>query len=394
MKHKSFLIFIFGILFVINLFGYTAIQYFMNREPAIVVASEGSADYNATSSVGVTISHTKDWPDSNFRHGVQYDGVIVNDSDHQLTAWEIKVTLPDDCEVTDSWNIVYELDGNVMTCYPVDYNYIILPHFQQTFGFILREKEIEEITTYSATFHPQYEISDYPMFWVNLVFSFALGIIVIITVAVELRTMTLQSQNLRDKTIIIDTMKTFSNFIDTKDPYTRGHSTRVAFYSKELAKKLHLYDRDVELIYYIALLHDIGKILIPDDILNKPGKLTTEERQIIETHTTMGADILKDFTAIPGIMDGARYHHEHYDGSGYPSKLVGKDIPYLARIICVADSYDAMSSDRCYRPRLDNDTIISELTSNSGKQFDPEIVSAMLELIKETNFFTEVNAEA
>lgn len=387
MKRKKHLMFIFGLLFIINLLGYCVIQYQLEREASIEIEPKSLTEVNNEEDVNVTLLRSKDWPEGKFYHGVQYDVSILNDSSHQLTAWEITIPVPKKAKVTDSWNIVYKCEDDILTASPVDYNMIVEPHSQQTFGFILKTKEIEDIESLHAHFIPIYHSSDYPLFWANVAFTCILFISAIISIIVELRTASLRSQNLMDKHIIIQTMKTFSNFVDAKDPYTRGHSARVAYYSRELAKKLHLPDRDVELIYYIALLHDIGKVLIPDDILNKPGRLSPEEREIIETHTTKGAGILKDFDAIPGIADGARYHHEHYDGSGYPARLSGEDIPFLARIICVADSYDAMSSDRCYRPRLDNDTILDELMTNSGKQFDPEIVTAMLDLIKETNFF-------
>ena len=126
-------------------------------------------------------------------------------------------------------------------------------------------------------------------------------------------------------------------------------------------------EEDRNRLYYIALLHDIGKIGITDAILNKKGKLTAEERQEIEKHVTIGGDILKDFTALEGIADGARYHHERYDGKGYATGLKGKDIPLFARIIAVADSFDAMSSERCYRPQLKMPSIIVELKMEAGR---------------------------
>ena len=129
------------------------------------------------------------------------------------------------------------------------------------------------------------------------------------------------------------------------------------------------------------MLHDIGKIGIPDSILNKPDKLTKDEREVIQTHVSMGGDILKNFNALEGISDGARYHHERYDGKGYCSHIKGDDIPLTARIICVADTYDAMSSDRCYRKALPQSVIREELIKGAGTQFDPEIVPYMLEMM-------------
>lgn len=133
----------------------------------------------------------------------------------------------------------------------------------------------------------------------------------------------------------------------------------------------------------MGMLHDIGKIGIPDAILKKPGKLTEGEMQIIRNHPTIGGEILKDFTAIQGISDGARYHHERYDGNGYNEGLKGEEIPLAARIICVADSYDTMSSKRVYKELHEENYILSELDQCSGKQFDPEIVPFMIEMIKD-----------
>ncbi len=133
--------------------------------------------------------------------------------------------------------------------------------------------------------------------------------------------------------------------------------------------------------YYIALMHDCGKISIPDSILNKDSTLEPSERKIIESHTKVGAGILKEFTAIPGIQDGALHHHERFDGNGYPDKLKGEEISLVSRILCVADAFDAMNSDRCYRSKLPQEKILSELKENSGKQFDSNVVQHLLDII-------------
>ena len=185
------------------------------------------------------------------------------------------------------------------------------------------------------------------------------------------------------KEIIDQSLKTFAGTIDAKDKYTNGHSLRVAKYSQELARRMNMSKEEQERIYYIAMLHDIGKIGIPDSILNKPGKLTDEERQIIQKHPAIGADILKNYTAIEGIADGARYHHERIDGKGYCEGLSGDDIPLIARIIGVADTYDAMSSKRCYRDSLSSDVIIEELKRVAGSQLDQDIVPHMLDMIED-----------
>ena len=183
--------------------------------------------------------------------------------------------------------------------------------------------------------------------------------------------------------IVNQSLETFAHAIDAKDQTTNGHSQRVAIYSAEIAKRMGMSDEEQEQIYYMGMLHDIGKIGIPDAILKKPGKLTEEEMQIIRNHPTIGGEILKDFTAIQGISDGARYHHERYDGNGYNEGLKGEEIPLAARIICVADSYDTMSSKRVYKELHEENYILSELDQCSGKQFDPEIVPFMIEMIKD-----------
>lgn len=183
--------------------------------------------------------------------------------------------------------------------------------------------------------------------------------------------------------MVNQSLETFAHAIDAKDQNTNGHSQRVAIYSAEIAKRMGMSDEEQEQIYYMGMLHDIGKIGIPDAILKKPGKLTEEEMQIIRNHPTIGGEILKDFTAIQGISDGARYHHERYDGNGYNEGLKGEEIPLAARIICVADSYDTMSSKRVYKELHEENYILSELDQCSGKQFDPEIVPFMIEMIKD-----------
>ena len=138
---------------------------------------------------------------------------------------------------------------------------------------------------------------------------------------------------------------------------------------------------EVDNIYYIALLHDIGKIAIPDSILNKPGRLTDQEFSVMKKHTTRGAEILQGISTIPQIVEGAKSHHEKYDGSGYPEGKKGEDIPFVARIICCADCFDAMASKRVYKEPFSMDVIIKEFERCAGTQFDPKIAKVVIELI-------------
>lgn len=178
-------------------------------------------------------------------------------------------------------------------------------------------------------------------------------------------------------------MKMLSTTIEAKDEYTRGHSHRVAEYSVLIARELGWSGKDLENLKNATYLHDIGKIGIPDTILNKPTKLTDEEFSIIKEHTTIGANILKNISLIDHVQEIVRNHHERYDGNGYPDGLKGEEIPIRARIVAVADSYDAMSSHRIYRNQLPLEKIIRELEHNKGTQFDPEIADIFLKLLSE-----------
>ncbi len=178
-------------------------------------------------------------------------------------------------------------------------------------------------------------------------------------------------------------VQALANTIDAKDSYTNGHSTRVAKYSVMLAQRMGYAGDALERLRYAALLHDIGKIGVPKEIINKPSRLTDEEYAVIKTHPVIGSNILKEITEIPDISIGARWHHERYDGKGYPDGLKGEEIPEIARIIGVADAYDAMTSKRSYRGVIAQENVKNEVERCKGTQFDPEIADIMLELIKE-----------
>lgn len=183
------------------------------------------------------------------------------------------------------------------------------------------------------------------------------------------------------KTLSVEVMEALAHTIDAKDEYTRGHSVRVAKYSRMLAEKLGLSAEDCENVYYMALLHDIGKIGVPNEIINSTAKLTDDEYAVIKTHPSIGYDILSEIKSRPDLSIGARWHHERYDGKGYPDGKKGEDIPFFARIIAVADSYDAMTSNRSYRNYMPQDKVRFEIENNIGTQFDPDIAKCMLAII-------------
>ena len=178
------------------------------------------------------------------------------------------------------------------------------------------------------------------------------------------------------------------NTIDAKDSYTNGHSTRVAKYAVMLAERLGYSGEKLEHLQYTALLHDIGKIGVPKEIINKPTRLTDEEYEIIKTHPVIGSKILQEISEIPDIAIGARWHHERFDGKGYPDGLQGYEIPETARIIGVADAYDAMTSNRSYRNYLPQEKVRDEIEKGKGTQFDPQIAELMLELIRGDKDYT------
>ena len=171
--------------------------------------------------------------------------------------------------------------------------------------------------------------------------------------------------------------------VDAKDQRTSDHSKRVAIYSKQIARAYGLEEKQCRDIEWAAQMHDIGKIGIPDAILNKPGRLTDEEYAVMKSHTTHGAEILKDFTLLDNVIDGTQYHHERYDGRGYPRGLKGEESPLFARIIGVADAFDAMTANRIYRQQMDFSYVLGEMERGRGTQFDPQFVDILLKLIKD-----------
>ncbi|MCR5672812.1 MAG: response regulator [Lachnospiraceae bacterium] len=181
----------------------------------------------------------------------------------------------------------------------------------------------------------------------------------------------------------IHIIKALAYAIDAKDKYTNGHSSRVAEYSKEIAARLGYSEQEQDEIYIIGLLHDVGKIGIPDAIINKNSRLDDIEYDTIKKHSVIGTQILETIKEMPNLSKGARWHHERYDGTGYPDGLAGEEIPEVARIIAVADAYDAMTSNRSYRNPLSQSETREELVKCSGTQFDPRIADIMIGIIDE-----------
>ena len=237
-------------------------------------------------------------------------------------------------------------------------------------------------------------VYEQPLVWI--VAAILLGVIIVILVQryIRKRTDKLEREARERKIFVDELVGALAKCVDSKDEYTNGHSFRVAKYTKLLAEKVLQAQgtEDKELLdqyYNDALMHDIGKISIPDEILNKQDKLNDEEYETMKSHATRGYDILKDVRIQTDLSDGAHYHHERYDGKGYPEGLKGDAIPLVARIIAVADAFDAMYSTRPYRKKLPLSFVASEIEKGAGTQFDPQVVEKFMELVREGAFAEE-----
>ncbi len=188
----------------------------------------------------------------------------------------------------------------------------------------------------------------------------------------------------------LDSIETLRYTVEAKDPYTKGHSDRVSEYSVLLGKHLGLPEEDLKTLKVGGLFHDIGKIGIPDSILLKESKLTDDEYSQIKNHPSIGAHILCNAEAFKDIIPIVKHHHEKFDGTGYPSKLKGNDIPYFARIAAIADTFDAMTSKRTYRDSLPIDVVKAEFERCSGTQFDPELAKVFLDILN--NHYDEIQS--
>jgi HD-GYP domain-containing protein (c-di-GMP phosphodiesterase class II) len=195
----------------------------------------------------------------------------------------------------------------------------------------------------------------------------------------------LMKRNQKIKEDSLELILALSKALDSRDTYTSNHSQNAAWYGSEIAKKMKLPEHMIETVYKGGLLHDIGKIGIPENILLKPGPLTEEEYSIIKRHPIIGYNMIKHVSNFKdsGVFDIVLYHHERYDGKGYPKGLSGEDIPLVARIMAIADTFDAMTSKRVYRQEIDLENTLKEIKNNRGKQFDPELTDVFLSLFED-----------
>ncbi len=336
----------------------------------LVISAERSKEWTETSTAG-------------FDKGMEYDFVITNSGTGDVHEWQAEIDFAEGFMIDSSWNGDYAGDEHTLIVNPDPKTSVIPPNEEQSFGLVMISVDEQDTAEYRLYYKVDFQVTDSPLFWIILAAAI-ITMTVFITDEINFRKYhKLRKWQEEIQAILLESFTTFAHIIDAKDPYTQGHSLRVAEYARLIAGRMGYSDIDQERVYWIGMLHDIGKIGITDVILQKPGRLDNAEYSTIQTHVDIGGAILKDFKALPDIADGAQYHHERWDGKGYSKHLEGKDIPEIARIICVADSFDAMTSPRVYRKALSLDFAKNELQKCSGSQFDPDIVTIMIQLIEE-----------
>lgn len=319
----------YGVQLVVIGIGFLAVHLMAqakSREMLTLSMDLKAEDYS-TRSFYAEMQKTKEWVEKDGSRGAQYDGTYYNNMGHDIVDWSIRFQVPEGSYIDSSWNGTFELEDGWITMSPFDYNGTIFVNDNRTYGLILYTPMLYTVRYVDITGRIQYVDQDFTAYWILVVALCAVMMGIFVYIMISLR---------------------ISKLLDAKDPYTSGHSMRVALYTKEVARRLGKGELEAERFYYIGLMHDVGKVGIPDEVLNKPGKLTPEERAVIERHTKKGGEILKEFTAIPDIVAGALYHHERYDGNGYPEGISGKEIPLCA-----------------------------------GKQFDPDIVQVFITMIED-----------
>ena len=324
--------------------------------------------------------------------GAEYSFVVDNNDNKRLTEWSVRIDFDAPFEIDSSWNGDFLIEGDSLVFTPDQEMGLVEFDDEGYFGAVLYSRHLLNVNSYTVIGKMPLDSSRMPVTYVLFVFYLLWFIAVGSYFMSNARIEKIQKQREHDLMILNQSIMTFTSFIDAKDSYTRNHSVRVAIYAKEIGRRMGLDEDELQNLYYGTLLHDVGKIGIPDEILTNEGQLTPEEFEIIKTHPLKGVEMLKNFTEIPNISDCAHYHHERYDGKGYPEGFSREQIPLFARIASVADSYDVMSLDRKYKKAMSHDEIEEELLANSGTQFDPKIVPIIIDMMND-GFTDKVRSE-
>ncbi len=267
---------------------------------------------------------------------------------------------------------------------PIDYTN--LRGGEYTFNMQIQDPQRESSKELNIVIVKQKAFYEQLWFLLLCVFLTLAVVAVLVKLYIDRRTRRFLKKEKEQKQLIREIVEAFAKVIDMKDKYTNGHSSRVAEYTSMLTRELGYDEETVEKYYNIALLHDIGKVGVPPEVLNKPGKLTDTEFNIIKSHSALGYNTLKDISIMPELAIGAGAHHERPDGKGYPKGLKGDEIPRVAQIIAVADTFDAMYSDRPYRKRMNFDKAVSIVSEVRGTQLTGDVVDAFLRLVEKGKF--------
>ena len=328
---------------------------------------------------------------------VEADGTEIypdNDGNFTIPSDTKKLTVPSHVFNYSLGNpqVSYQLEGFDSKVYTVSRNDLTPIDYTNLSGgdyiFTLQLKDSMGRGNKKVSVHIIKEKKLYEELWFIILSGLFIIAAIVLCVRLYIRRKTKKLEHRQKETmaLISEITEAFAKVIDMKDTYTNGHSSRVAKYTTMLARELGYDEETVEKYYRIALLHDIGKIGIPGEVLNKPGKLTDEEYEIIKSHTTKGYETLKDISIMPELATGAQFHHERPDGRGYPNHLNEDEIPRVAQIIAVADCFDAMYSNRPYRNRMNFDKVVSIISEISGTQLTPDVVDAFLRLVEKGEF--------
>ena len=375
--------------------GYTILIFQISKDKNREVCIEVDNAVDREETVGVEMHIVKSWDDKRKygwdSSGAQYDGTIVNKSNYTLRDWRIVLRMPGKSHIDSSWNGTYTYEGNDIVYIPDDsIGMNVLPaHESNTFGMVMYSHGLMNIYRFQVIGYLDKQLTDYPLFYVMLCMTAVFLAMIIGNMVVVLRMRKLEQRRIMDEKIIIDTLQMLAKLIDAKDSYTNGHSDRVAEYAVLLAKEMHMKPDDIRFMRYMGLMHDCGKMGIPDSVLNKPDKLTPEEMDIIRSHTVLGGKIVENFTAMPGVQECALYHHERYDGKGYPKGLKGEEIPIAAQVVSLADVYDALTAKRVYKAAYSSDEALKMILNGECGKFNPLLLECLLDikdlLVKDAN---------